>query len=78
MIHTYQTCYKWGQVTGNFPLLQKYTMFEGQNIQWLRGSPPLDEPDCGYRGDRCINPPSKDSLSATKNSHFLKHILADR
>ena len=23
-------------------------------IEWVSGAPPVDEPPCGYRGERCI------------------------
>lgn len=28
-------------------------MFE--NVHWIRGNPPVSEPDCGYRGEKCIS-----------------------
>ncbi|GFR93323.1 guanylate cyclase [Elysia marginata] len=40
---------------GSLPI---YHMHEGVTIRWLNGNPPLDEPLCGYRGQKCIKPES--------------------
>ena len=33
-------------------------MLPGKKIEWINGFPPVDEPFCGYRGEKCIVPPS--------------------
>ncbi|XP_036369998.1 guanylate cyclase 32E-like isoform X2 [Octopus sinensis] len=34
-----------------------FHLYEGEKIMWPDGkAPPLDEPPCGYRGERCIPP----------------------
>ena len=33
---------------------QIYKQFDGIVIEWVSGAPPVDEPPCGYRGERCI------------------------
>ncbi|XP_070186172.1 guanylate cyclase 32E-like [Littorina saxatilis] len=35
-----------------------FKMFDGEEILWIRGVPPVDEPPCGYRRERCIPPKS--------------------
>ncbi|KAK3781513.1 hypothetical protein RRG08_054852 [Elysia crispata] len=39
-------------------VLPIYHIHEGVTIRWLHGKPPLDEPPCGYRGQKCIKPKS--------------------
>ena len=31
-------------------------MFGVELIDWVSGAPPVDEPECGYRRQRCIPP----------------------
>ncbi|XP_033751446.1 receptor-type guanylate cyclase Gyc76C-like [Pecten maximus] len=28
--------------------------FPGQSVDWVTGEPPIDQPACGYRGEKCI------------------------
>ncbi|RUS90116.1 hypothetical protein EGW08_002158 [Elysia chlorotica] len=39
-------------------VLPIYHIHDGVTIRWLHGKPPLDEPPCGYRGQKCIKPKS--------------------
>ncbi|XP_013384406.1 guanylate cyclase 32E [Lingula anatina] len=36
--------------------LPQFQLFSGQQIDWINGGPPLDEPPCGYRGEKCQKP----------------------
>ena len=40
-------------------ILQTFNMFDGRYIDWPRNRVPVDEPFCGYRGDKCVPVPSK-------------------
>ncbi|XP_041363434.1 receptor-type guanylate cyclase Gyc76C-like [Gigantopelta aegis] len=42
---------------GNIP---EFHIFESKKISWIQGHPPVDEPDCGFLGERCI--PVKDHI----------------
>lgn len=35
------------------PCSQEVQLFE--KIHWIKGNPPVAEPDCGYRGEKCIS-----------------------
>ncbi|CAH1793794.1 unnamed protein product [Owenia fusiformis] len=39
--------------------LPVFTYLPGRAINWLKGEVPIDEPACGYRGERCIPKPNK-------------------
>ena len=47
---------------------QTFKLLEGNDIDWVAGSPPKDEPDCGYYGEKCIQPPS--NILASMNSYI--------
>ncbi|KAH3863877.1 hypothetical protein DPMN_026882, partial [Dreissena polymorpha] len=34
--------------------LPTYHFYEGRSIQWPNGKSPIDEPECGFRGEKCI------------------------
>ncbi|KAK3091527.1 hypothetical protein FSP39_020527 [Pinctada imbricata] len=36
--------------------LPNFTFIEGEEIEWPDGKIPLDEPKCGYRGQKCLKP----------------------
>ncbi|XP_041364284.1 guanylate cyclase 32E-like [Gigantopelta aegis] len=38
----------------NLSILPTFHFYEGESIHWISGVPPLDEPVCGYRFERCI------------------------
>ena len=38
---------------------QTFHFYDRQVIDWVNGGPPIDEPVCGYRGQKCIQPKSK-------------------
>lgn len=40
-------------------LLPVFYPLPGRHIQWVGGAVPVDEPPCGYTGERCIVPVSK-------------------
>ncbi|WAQ95329.1 GCY3E-like protein [Mya arenaria] len=40
------------------PTLPTYHFYEGSYIDWVDGKPPIDEPPCGFRGEKCIPPKS--------------------
>ncbi|KAK3591719.1 hypothetical protein CHS0354_019484, partial [Potamilus streckersoni] len=45
------------QPVGYFEMDTAIPIFKPQRaIDWVSGSPPIDEPPCGYRGERCIPP----------------------
>ncbi|KAL5018500.1 hypothetical protein ScPMuIL_004222 [Solemya velum] len=51
---------KWGlypvgvfRLNENLTALPTFTFYEGEAIEWENGEPPVDEPPCGYRGQKC-------------------------
>ncbi|KAL4241106.1 hypothetical protein ACF0H5_001884 [Mactra antiquata] len=40
----------------NLTALPAFHFYEGGFIDWPDGSPPIDEPPCGFRGEKCIPP----------------------
>ncbi|GFN79875.1 guanylate cyclase [Plakobranchus ocellatus] len=38
--------------------LPNYHIHDGVTLRWLHDKPPVDEPLCGYRGQKCIKPES--------------------
>ncbi|XP_013413758.1 guanylate cyclase 32E [Lingula anatina] len=42
----------------NSSLIPTMELFSNDSILWVSGKPPVDEPKCGFRGEKCIPPPS--------------------
>lgn len=40
-------------------IIQSFSFYPGMVIDWPNGKIPIDEPNCGYRGERCIPPESE-------------------
>ncbi|XP_045213178.2 receptor-type guanylate cyclase Gyc76C-like isoform X2 [Mercenaria mercenaria] len=40
----------------NLALLPTFHYYENGHIDWPEGTPPVDEPPCGFRGQKCIPP----------------------
>ena len=41
-------------------------MYHNETIDWVGDGPPIDEPPCGFRGERCIPEPCKFLLLLVK------------
>ncbi|XP_071130761.1 guanylate cyclase 32E-like [Mytilus edulis] len=44
------------QLNENTQTLPKFTFYKNEQISWPDDKIPIDEPECGYRGQRCIQP----------------------
>ncbi|ESO83952.1 hypothetical protein LOTGIDRAFT_91228, partial [Lottia gigantea] len=42
------------RLSENLTELPSFHYYEGESIRWIAGSPPVDEPSCGFRHERCI------------------------
>ncbi|KAK2159123.1 hypothetical protein LSH36_158g05005 [Paralvinella palmiformis] len=43
----------------NYSMLPAFKLFHDKTIHWVSERPPLDEPPCGYRGQKCVPPPRR-------------------
>ncbi|KAK6170897.1 hypothetical protein SNE40_019184 [Patella caerulea] len=44
------------RLSENLTELPSFHYYDGETIKWIAGSPPVDEPACGYRHEKCIPP----------------------
>ncbi|XP_014676331.1 PREDICTED: guanylate cyclase 32E-like, partial [Priapulus caudatus] len=61
--------------------LPMFALVKDRQVAWIGGHPPVDEPPCGYRGERCIEPPasqvsSSSSVSIDSRVAFTPQIFA--
>ena len=59
-------------------------LLEGQTIDWIGGKPPVDEPACGFLGEKCVPGPSKyhgissNYLVSNKYNGIARNYLPDK
>lgn len=44
------------EIDKNYNGLPVFRVLPGKKIYWVNGEPPIDEPECGYRAQKCIPP----------------------
>ena len=56
---------------------QTFHFYDRQVIDWVNGGPPIDEPVCGYRGQKCIQPKSK-KINLSRDIDFKQCGMCDQ
>ncbi|XP_071106522.1 speract receptor-like [Haliotis cracherodii] len=61
------------RLNDNISELPTFHFYEGEKIHWISGEPPRDEPECGYRHEKCIPPKTytKEILSGVAGGILL-------
>ncbi|XP_067672620.1 speract receptor-like isoform X2 [Haliotis asinina] len=44
------------RLNDNISELPTFHFYDGEKIHWISGAPPRDEPECGFRHEKCIPP----------------------